>query len=80
MALLILGVSRRKNTRLSGSLLLPDQRNLNHFGYNNTSSDSKYKIDHHHLFFHLLYRRHRKPGMLQFLGLQRVGRDLTTEQ
>jgi len=60
MRLLILGFSRRKNTRLSGSLMLPDQINLNHFGIinNNNSSDNKYKIGHHHLFFHLVYRRH----------------------
>ena len=40
--------------------MLPDQRKLNHSGVinNNNSSYNKYKIDHHHLFFHLLYRRH----------------------
>lgn len=60
----ILRVIRRTNTHLSGSLTLPGQRNLHHFGVinNDNGGDSNYKIDHHHLFFHLLYRRHGAQG------------------
>lgn len=49
--LLILGIIRRKSTHLSGSLMLPNQRNLNQFNViNNNNSDSNYKIYHDCLF------------------------------
>ena len=62
--------------------MLPDQRKLNHSGVinNNNSSDNKYKIDHHHLFFHLLYRTSLVAQTVKCLPTMRETRVLSLGQ